>query len=403
MPRLKYTTEFTPRPSHKPLNALQETLLPALVLFILAAFLTTQVGAAPSIIPKAPKLNTRSHILIDYNSGHVIAERNATDRMEPASITKVMSSYVIASELKKGTISLNETVKISEKAWRMQGSRMFVEVNSRVKVEDLLKGVIVQSGNDATLALAQHVAGTEEAFVSMMNQHAERLGLTGTHFMNSTGLPDPDHYSTAQDLAKLGLAMIRDFPEHYQWYSIREYTYNNIKQKNRNDLLSRDESVDGIKTGHTESAGYCLVASAKRGDMRLISVVLGTDSQKARADESQKLLTYGFRFFETHKLYTANEPLTSVRVWKGEVEKLELGLNNDLYITIPRGQYKNLDANMNINAQVIAPVLGGQILGSVNVQLGSKNYARRKLVALNEVRSGGFWTSLVDAIKLNFE
>ena len=340
---------------------------------------------------------------MDYDSGYIITSQNADERMEPASLTKMMSSYVISSELKKGTLALDEKVKISEKAWRMPGSRMFVEVGSSVTVEQLLRGMIIQSGNDATVALAQHVAGSEDAFASMMNQHAERLGMVNTHFVNSTGLPHADHYTTAHDLAILARALIRDFPEHYEWYSEREYKYNKIKQKNRNDLLWRDSSVDGIKTGHTESAGYCLVASAKRKNMRLISVVLGTHSEKARANESQKLLTYGFRFFETHRLYTAHEPLTTVRVWKGDTEQLPLGLNEDLYVTIPRGQYKNLDANMSINAEITAPVQDGQNLGTVNIRLGDQSYAERRLVALQAVQPGGFMHRLIDAVKLKFQ
>lgn len=379
------------------------TLLAIFITLLISLCLWHNAAAVPSIIPKPPGINATAHILLDYNSGYVITANNADQRIEPASLTKMMSSYVIASELKKGTITLEDEVKISERAWRMPGSRMFVKVNSTVSVKDLLMGIIVQSGNDATIAMAQHVAGSEDAFVSMMNQHAERLGLSNTHFVNSTGLPDPEHYSSAHDLAKLGQALIRDFPEHYDWYAVREFKYNKIKQKNRNDLLWRDQSVDGIKTGHTESAGYCLVASAKRDNMRLVSVVVGTNSKKARADESQKLLTYGFRFFETYKLYTANEPLSKVRVWKGETEELPLGLNDDLYITIPRGQYKNLDANMTINAEITAPIQRGQILGTVNVKLGEENFAMRKLVSLQDVNAGGFWHSLVDAIMLNFQ
>ena len=276
------------------------------------------VQAAPAIIPSPPGIDAKAYLLMDYDSDYIISSENADERMEPASLTKMMSSYVISNELDKGTLKLDDKVKISEKAWRMPGSRMFVKVGSEVTVGELLKGMIIQSGNDATVALAQHVAGSEDAFASMMNQQAARLGMTSTHFVNSTGLPNPEHYTTAHDLAILARALIHDFPDHYEWYSEKEYKYNKIKQRNRNDLLWRDSSVDGIKTGHTESAGYCLVASAKRKTMRLISVVLGTDSKKGRATESQKLLTYGFRFFETHRLYAANEPLTTVRVWKGD-------------------------------------------------------------------------------------
>jgi D-alanyl-D-alanine carboxypeptidase (penicillin-binding protein 5/6) len=378
------------------------SLFTSFIIFLFALVLA-QAQAAPSIIPNAPEVNAKAYLLMDYDSGYIITSQNADERMEPASLTKMMSSYVISTELDKGTLSLGDKVKVSEKAWRMPGSRMFIKVGTEVTVGELLKGMIIQSGNDATVALAQHMAGSEDAFTSLMNQHAERLGMTGTHFANSTGLPDPDHYTTAHDLAILARALIRDFPDHYEWYSEREYKYNNIKQKNRNDLLWRDESVDGIKTGHTKSAGYCLVASAKRKNMRLISVVLGTHSEKARANESQKLLTYGFRFFETHRLYTANEPLTRVRVWKGDTEQLPLGLNDDLYVTIPRGQYKHLDANMSINAEITAPVHSGQILGTVNVRLGDQSFAERKLISMQAVEPGSFWHSLVDAIKLKFQ
>ena len=361
------------------------------------------VQAAPAIIPSPPGIDAKAYLLMDYDSDYIISSENADERMEPASLTKMMSSYVISSELDKGSLKLDDKVKISEKAWRMPGSRMFVKVGSEVTVGELLKGMIIQSGNDATVALAQHVAGSEDAFASMMNQQAARLGMTSTHFVNSTGLPNPEHYTTAHDLAILARALIHDFPDHYEWYSEKEYKYNKIKQRNRNDLLWRDSSVDGIKTGHTESAGYCLVASAKRKTMRLISVVLGTDTMKGRATESQKLLTYGFRFFETHRLYAANEPLTTVRVWKGDNEQLPLGLNEDLFITIPRGQYNNLDANMNINAEITAPVHNGEVLGAVDVRLGDKVYAKHKLIALTSIQPGGFLHNLIDTIKLKFQ
>ena len=315
----------------------------------------------------------------------------------------MLSAYVIDHELAKGNISLDDEVLISEKAWRMQGSRMFIEVGKKVSVEDLFKGVIIQSGNDATVALAEHVAGSEDAFVSLMNQHAAELGMLDSHFVNSTGLPHKDHYTTPRDLAKLAIALIRDYPKHYDWYSQKEFVYNDIKQYNRNRLLWRNKYVDGIKTGHTEAAGYCLVASAKRDGMRLISVILGTRSDEARSSESQKLLTYGFRFFETHRLYKANEPLTTARVWKGEQETLPLGLNEDLYLTIPKGQYKKLVANMNLDARITAPIRQGQAFGTVNVSLGDEQYAKRELVALSTIESGGLFGNLVDEIKLLFE
>lgn len=371
-----------------------------LPIFLLCLSLQAQ---STTLIPATPKINADGFLLIDFDSGRILAEKNMNSRMEPASLTKMLTSYVVSSELKRGGISINDMVTISEKAWRMQGSRMFVEVGKKVSVEDLLKGMIIQSGNDATVALAEFVAGSEDAFVSLMNQYAAELGMVDSHFINSTGLPNKDHYTTPNDLAKLARALIRDFPEHYDWYSEKKFTYNNINQYNRNKLLWRNKFVDGIKTGHTESAGYCLVASAKRDNMRLISVVLGTHSEEARAAESQKLLAFGFRFFETHKLYTANETLTTAHIWKGATEQLPLGLEKDLYLTIPKGQYKKLDADMNIDTHIIAPAKKGTSFGTVNVRLGDEQYAERKLVALTDIEKGNLWTSLVDEVKLLFE
>jgi len=376
-------------------------LLPFFIAALLMLFFTATQAA--TLIPATPKIKAKGYLLIDFNSGRILAEKKADQRMEPASLTKMLSAYVIDHELAKGNISLDDEVLISEKAWRMQGSRMFIEVGKKVSVEDLLKGVIIQSGNDATVALAEHVAGSEDAFVSLMNQHAAELGMLDSHFVNSTGLPHKDHYTTPRDLAKLAIALIRDYPKHYDWYSQKEFVYNDIKQYNRNRLLWRNKYVDGIKTGHTEAAGYCLVASAKRDGMRLISVVLGTRSDEARSSESQKLLTYGFRFFETHRLYKANEPLTTARVWKGAQEALSLGLNEDLYLTIPKGQYKKLVANMNLDARITAPIRQGQAFGTVNVSLGDEQYAKRELVALSTIESGGLFGNLVDEIKLLFE
>ena len=378
-------------------------LLTAKLLLIVTFGATIFSTQAATLIPATPKINAKGYLLIDFNSGRVLAEKKSDQRIDPASLTKMLTSYVVSSELAKGNISLNDEVRVSEKAWRMQGSRMFIEVGKRVTVEDLLKGMIIQSGNDATVALAEHVAGSEDAFVSLMNQHAAELGMLDSHFVNSTGLPHKNHYTTPRDLAKLATALIRDFPDHYNWYSEKRFTYNNIKQYNRNRLLWRNKDVDGIKTGHTESAGYCLVASALRDDMRLISVVLGTRSDEARSSESQKLLTYGFRFFETHRLYKANETLTTARLWKGAQEQLALGLADDLYLTIPKGQYKNLNANMNLDARITAPIKKGQHFGSVNVSLDDEQYAKRELVALTDVDKGNLWNNLIDEVKLLFE
>ena len=286
---------------------------PVLHCLLLVFSLTTapwSLAATP--VPKAPAVGAKGYLLEDFHSGQSIAEKNADQPMEPASITKLMTAYVVFTEIRNGSLGLSDKVRISEKAWRTEGSRMFVEVNTQVSVAELLKGMIIQSGNDATVALAEQIAGTEDSFAALMNHHAKELGMTKSNFVNSTGLPHKDHYTTARDIARISRAMIEEFPEYYQWYSEREFTYNEITQYNRNKLLWRDESVDGLKTGHTESAGYCLVTSAERDGMRLISVVLGTKSEEARADATQSLLNYGFRFFETHKLYDADNKLLSL-------------------------------------------------------------------------------------------
>lgn len=372
------------------------------IIFCLLTVLVPVVQAA-ELIPPTPKIKARGYLLIDYDSGQVLAEKKADARMEPASLTKMLTTYVAARELERGSIHLDDMVTVSKKAWKMPGSRMFIEVGKKVSVKDLLKGIIVQSGNDATVALAEYVAGSEDAFVSLMNQHAAELGMTDSHFVNSTGLPNKNHYTTPRDLAKLARALIHDEPEHYEWYSEKSFKFNKIKQYNRNKLLWRNKFVDGIKTGHTDSAGFCLVASAKRDGMRLISVVLGTKSEEARATESEKLISYGFRFFETHKLYAANKALTTARIWKGASEELPLGLANDLYITIPKGSYKKLDANMNVEERITAPAKKGSTYGKVNVRLGDTQYAQRDLVALMDIDKGSLWSNLVDEVKLLFE
>lgn len=375
----------------------------SLLLAFLFLLITNSTLAAPAIVPAAPTIGAKAWLLLDYNSGQVLAEHKSQQRVEPASLTKMMTAYIVLYEIRKGSISADDQVRISEKAWRMKGSRMFIEVNSLVSVDELLKGLIIQSGNDATVALAEHIAGTEGAFVEIMNEHARTMGMTGTHFTNSTGWPDPDHYTTPHDLAILSRALIRDFPEHYSWYRIKEYTYNNIRQFNRNRLLWLDDRVDGIKTGHTESAGYCLVTSAHQDDMRLISIVLGTDSENARAAASRKLLNYGFRFYETFLLHNAKEPLQNIRIWKGEQETLPLGLQDDLYITIPRGQRNKVEANMTLETTLVAPAKKGQAYGSVNVMLGNKELSQQPLVALEDVPKGGLWRQLVDSVMLIFQ
>jgi len=366
-------------------------------------FFNTANAENKILIPAAPTVAAKSFILIDFNSGKVIAEKNADTRLSPASLTKIMTVYVIFRELSKGHLTLDEKVTISKKAWRTGGSRMFVEVNKQVAIEDLLQGVIIQSGNDASVALAEHVAGDEATFSAMMNQHALRLGMMDSHFENSMGLPRKNHYTTSRDLAKLTTAVIKEFPEYYRWDSQKEFTFNKITQPNRNKLLWRDKSVDGVKTGYTEDAGYCMVASAKRDEMRLISVVLGTSSANARANESQVLLNYGFRFYETHKLYSKNEALNKARVWKGNSKKLPLGLNDDLFVTIPRRHYNDLKAEINVDKKIVAPVKEGETFGSVNVSLAGELVANKPLVALKTVDKGGLVRRLYDEALLLLE
>ncbi|MBL4763394.1 MAG: D-alanyl-D-alanine carboxypeptidase [Gammaproteobacteria bacterium] len=362
------------------------------------------VAATPKKpVPRAPSLQAKSYYLEEFYSGRVLAEKDADKRIEPASITKLMTAYVVEQAIATGDISLDDKVKISEKAWRMKGSKMFIEVGKEVLVADLLKGLVIQSGNDASVALAEHVAGTEEAFVGYMNHQAEVLGLENTQFKNVTGWPAKGHYMSARDIAILARAILTDFPEQYSLYKEKEYTYNNIKQYNRNKLLWRDASVDGLKTGHTESAGYCLVSSAKKGDMRLLSVVLGTKSEKSRAHSSQSLLNYGFRFFETHRLYAAGKSIKDTRIWKGTAEVLPLGLADDLYITIPRGQYKYLKAEMELTPTIIAPAEQGQTYGIVKVALSEEMVVERPLIALSAVKKGGLLHQAVDSVKLWLE
>ncbi len=370
---------------------------------LVAVWLWSLPALAAPPVPAPPRIDARAYLLQDFDSGRILVEHGSHERVEPASLTKLMTAYIVFSELRSQNLHLDEKVHISEKAWRTGGSKMFIEVDTKVSIEDLLKGMIVQSGNDASVALAEHVAGSEDAFASLMNEYAIALGMKNTHFVNSTGLPHPDHYTTAYDLALLTRALIRDFPEYYRWYSQRKFEYNDIVQYNRNKLLWRDESVDGVKTGHTKAAGYCLIASAKRGDMRLISVVLGARSESARAQESQKLLNYGFRFYETHRLYEAGKPLTTTRVWKGAVEQLPLGLAEPLYVTIPRKQYDQLEARLHIEPLIIAPVPRGNAYGTLEVRLGEQALASRPLIALQDVAEGGLFQRLGDEVLLWFQ
>lgn len=372
-------------------------------LFILLSTFLTSAIAAPALIPAPPRVNAKAYLLIDHNSGHILAEKNADKQIEPASLTKLMTTYVVLFEIERGGISIDDEVKISKKAWRMRGSRMFIRVNSLVSVKELLKGLIIQSGNDASVALAEHVASNESAFVELMNQHAERLNMTSTHFNNSTGWPDKNHYTTARDLAKLSQALINDFPTHYSAYKEKVYTYNNIRQYNRNKLLWLDDRVDGLKTGHTEAAGYCLISSAKNKNMRLISIVTGTNKDDARIAASRKLLNYGFRFFETNLIHKANAEITNMRVWKGEEQKLSLGISENLYVTTPKGLRKKIKNNLKVEAMIEAPVNEGQSYGQLNIMFGDKNLDTRELVALSSINEGSIWRKLIDNVQLMFQ
>jgi serine-type D-Ala-D-Ala carboxypeptidase (penicillin-binding protein 5/6) len=374
-----------------------------LILLCLLLFNGQQVIADAMIVPAPPKIKASSYLVMDFNSGEMLVEENINETLPPASLTKIMTVYVVASELKNGKISLEDEVLVSEKAWRTQGSRMFIEVDKMVKLDDLLHGVIIQSGNDASVALAEFISGTEDVFADLMNKHAERLGMKNSNFVNSTGLPDENHYTTASDLAILSRALINDFPEIYELHKVKDFTFNKIKQHNRNKLLWRDRSVDGIKTGHTEEAGYCLVASAVRDDMRLISVVMGTDGMNARAKASQALLNYGYRFYESHKLYSEGELITSVKVWKADVENLNLGVEKDIYITVPRGQYDKLEPIVEIDSNVIAPVNQGEQKGILNVMLANEKLISVPLLALDTVSEGGIINRLKDEVRLLFE
>jgi D-alanyl-D-alanine carboxypeptidase (penicillin-binding protein 5/6) len=347
-------------------------------------------------IPEPPAIAATAHLLVDHNTGKVLVEHNADERLEPASLTKIMTAYVVFREVAAGKVALTDPVFISEKAWRTGGSRTFIEVGSKVPLQDLLHGMIIQSGNDASVALAEHVAGSEETFANLMNTNAQRLGMTNSHFTNATGLPDPNLYSTARDLTLVTAATIHEFPEFYAWYADKEFIFNGIKQNNRNRLLWQDDAVDGVKTGHTEAAGYCLVASAKRDDMRLTSVIMGSKSEKARAQASLALLNYGFRFYESPKLYAGGKPIEHLRVWMGEIEEVPVGSLYDLHVTIPRGRYDKLSARIEKNPDISAPVAKGDSVGQIVLDLEGKEVGRLPLIALQDVAEGGWWQWLRD-------
>ena len=371
------------------------------ILFLLA--LSAQwVAAQSTIIPPPPKINAKAYILLDAETNRVLAEENADEPLPPASLTKIMTSFLAAQEIASGRISLEDQVPISVKAWRMKGSLMFIREGTQVPLGDLLKGIIIQSGNDASVAVAEYIAGSEDAFADMMNQQAQKLGMTSTHFSNATGLPTEDHYTTPRDLAVLTRALITKFPSHYKVYSQKSFKYNDIDQPNRNRLLWRDRSVDGVKTGHTRAAGYCLVASAKRDGMRLISVVMGTDSDEARMRESQKLLSYGFRYFQTQKLYDPGAVLYTSEVWYGTTDQVRMGVEKPAVLTIPRGRYDDLKAETDIQRIIKAPIAKGDELGELRVTLDDKTVYRAPLVALDDVPEGGMFKRLWHAIYLFF-
>jgi serine-type D-Ala-D-Ala carboxypeptidase (penicillin-binding protein 5/6) len=367
----------------------------------------TAVGQQPAAmlppVPAPPAVPARGYILLDFNSGEVLAEKDADQPMDPASITKLMTAYVVFSELRKGEMGLDDLVTVSERAWRTGGSRTFIEVGTRVRVEDLIRGMIIQSGNDASVALAEHTAGTEAAFAELMTEYARRLGMNNTNFQNATGLPGENHYSSARDIAILASAIIREFPQFYQFYSEREFTFNNITQRNRNQMLWRDPTVDGMKTGMTDGAGYCLVSSAQRDGMRLISVLLGTSSAKTRADATQSLLNWGFRFYESHRLYAAGQPVTTARLWKGDVDELDVGLGEDLWVTVPRGRYDLMQASLEIQSPLVAPLSAGNTVGQLRVSLDERVLAERALYPLADSPEAGFLRRAMHSVMLWFE
>lgn len=357
----------------------------------------------PVIVPQAPKINAHAYVLMDYHSSRVLSEMNADDIVEPASLTKMMTMYVVDHELRSGRLSMDELVTVSEKAWKSTGSRMFLEVNSQVPVQEIIKGIVVQSGNDASIAIAEHIAGSEDAFVAVMNQHAKLLGMSKTHFLNVTGMPQEGHVTTAHDMALLAQALIEQFPETYSLYSEKWFTYNGIKQPNRNRLLWQNEHVDGIKTGNTDNAGFCFVASANKDGMRLISVVMGAEDDGARMEFTNKLLTYGFRFFETHRLFEAGASLKEARVWMGSNSQLGLGTTKDIYVTIPQGTYDALQATLKLDKRITAPVQQGEALGHLEITLGDDTVTTASLTALSAVDTGGLFSRFSDYVSLTFQ
>jgi D-alanyl-D-alanine carboxypeptidase (penicillin-binding protein 5/6) len=362
---------------------------------------TPAPAAAPINIPTAPQVDAHAYIVVDYRTDKILAAKDAVARVEPASLTKLMTAYIVFQELAAGKLKLDEQVMVSEHAWRSEGSRTFIELGKPVSIQDLILGMIVQSGNDATIALAERIAGTEETFAQMMNANAKRLGMVGSHFENSSGLPSPQHYTTSRDLSLLANAMIREYPQYYKWFSVREFEHNGIKQQNRNGLLEKDPTVDGLKTGHTDSAGYCLVTSALRDGMRLVSVVMGSASMKARENASTALLNYGFTFYDTKLVAKGGTVLATARVWKAQIPSVDLGIKDDLYITLPRGA-SDVKTATDVQPRLIAPLGLDTAVGTLHVSAGSQTLATLPLHPLKNVPAGGWWRRLIDTIRLWF-
>ncbi|GJM07541.1 MAG: D-alanyl-D-alanine carboxypeptidase [marine bacterium B5-7] len=367
-----------------------------------SAHLVIPLGKNSSLVPQPPALDAGAYVISDFNTGQILAVKNPDQRMAPASLTKLMTLYVISNALQHGQIHLDDQVRISKKAWKMGGSKMFVRIGTTVPVEKLVQGIIVDSGNDACVAMSEHVAGSEDAFVDLMNQQAKKLGMTNSHFVDCTGMPHDGHYSTPHDMAVLARELIKEFPQYYSWYKQKWLTYNGIKQPNRNRLLWRDPSVDGLKTGHTESAGYCLVASALRGNNRMISVVMKAPSDNARAQDSQQLLTYGFRFFDSPKVATANTALATPRVWGGKDKTITAGITEDVFVTVPQGQAASIQKNITISTPLKAPIARGDTIGTMTVTLNGQTISQHPIVALTDDPSGSAWVRIKDRIGQSF-
>ena len=369
----------------------------ALFLLCLSSTLLAQSTAVP------PPIAAKAYVLSDFNSSKPLVAHNPDQRIEPASLTKLMTAYLTFAALRQKTLKTDQVVPVSTRAWKSEGSRMFIEPNKPVTVDELIKGMIVQSGNDACVALAEAIAGSEDVFAQMMTREAQRLGMKNSNFVNSTGLPHPQHYTTASDLTLLAGALIRDFPEYYPYYSLKEYRYNNITQANRNRLLWVDPTIDGMKTGHTDSAGYCLVTSARRGQRRLVSVLLGAPSESMRATESQKLLNFGFQFYDTAKLYEKNKPVSTIQVWKGSGNTLKAGFTQDLYLSVPKGAAEKLKATVETQQPLLAPIVVGQKVGVLRVELDGKPYGEFPVLALEDIPLAGIMGRGWDSLRLLFK